>query len=333
MYGQFFVLFALVFTGYFLRKVQVINEGMAGGLHSFISYFAFPCLLVYKIGTLDMSSGLATQLLIMTLLSCGLFVLYVICARLITKFLKYPHRVAAVAELSMTAPNNGFMGFPIALLFFGQEGLFLIMGHNIALNLYAFTYGLYALRRKPKKGSEGKSGETLVRKTWRERFQETRIKVWTVTIRLILNPNILAMVAGFIICFGNISLNNPVGVYLEYMANIATPMAMMFIGATLAGTNFLDLFRNRIVWESAVAKLLLIPAVSMLAVFFLPIDPIMKGILVIASALPTAAVISVIVQQEGRDAIMASKIIFFTTVMSMGTIPLWMQFLHWALPI
>ena len=327
MYGQFFVLFALVFSGYFLRKVKVINEGMAGGLHTFISYFAFPCLLVYKIGTLDMTSGLAAQLLIMTLLSCGLFALYAICARLFVKYLKYPHRVAAVAELSMAAPNNGFMGFPIALLFFGQEGLFLIMGHNIALNLYAFTYGLYALRRAPKE-----KGEKIHKTKW-ERFQAARIKAWTVAIRLILNPNILAMVAGFIICFGRISLDNPVGVYLEYMANIATPMAMMFIGATLAGTNFLDLFRNRIVWESAVAKLILIPAISLLAVVFLPIDPVMKGILVIATALPTAAVISVLVQQEGRDAMMASKIIFFTTVMSMGTIPVWMQILHWVLPI
>jgi predicted permease len=328
MYGQFFVLFALVFSGYFLRKVQVINQGMADGLHTFISYFAFPCLLVYKIGTLDMTSGLAVQLFIITLLSCGLFVLYSLCARLFVKGLKYPHRVAAVAELSMAAPNNGFMGFPIALLFFGQEGLFLIMGHNIALNLYAFTYGLYNLRRQP-----GKAGEPKVHRSRRERFQETRIKAWTVTIRLMINPNIVAMVVGFIICFSHISLNNPVGIYLEYMANIATPMAMMFIGATLAGTNILDLFRNRIVWESAVAKLILIPAISMLAVVFLPIDPVMKGILIIASALPTAAVISVLVQQEGRDALMASKIIFFTTVMSMGTIPIWMQIIHWVLPI
>ena len=328
MYGQFFVLFALVFSGYFLRKVQVINQGMADGLHSFISYFAFPCLLIYKIGTLDMTSGLATQLLLITLLSCGLFVLYALCARLFVKVLKYPHRVAAVAELSMAAPNNGFMGFPIALLFFGQEGLFLIMGHNIALNLYVFTYGLYILRKKPPKADGVKDLRSK-----RERFQEIRIKAWTVTIRLMLNPNIVAMVAGFIICFGQISLNNPVGVYLEYMANLATPMAMMFIGATLAGTNFLDLLRNRIVWESAVAKLILIPAISTLAVVFLPIDPVMKGILIIATALPTAAIVSVLVQQEGRDALMASKIIFFTTVLSMGTIPLWMQIIHWVLPI
>ena len=333
MYGQFFVLFALVFSGYFLRKVNVINEGMAGGLHSFISYFAFPCLLVYKIGTLDMTSGLATQLMITTLLSCVLFVLYAVCARLIVNGLKYPHRVAAVAELSMAAPNNGFMGFPIALLFFGQEGLFLIMGHNIALNLYAFTYGLTALRRKPSSKGDHREGGAHAGKTRMQRFQETRIKVWTVSIRLLLNPNILAMIAGFIICFGGISLNNPVGVYLEYMANIATPMAMMFIGATLAGTNFLDLFRNRIVWESAVAKLVVIPAMELLVVAFLPIDPTMKGILIIASALPTAAVISVLAQQEERDALMASKIIFFTTVMSMGTIPVWMQIIHWLLPI
>ncbi len=327
MYGQFFVLFALVFTGYILRKLQVINQGMAEGLHSFISYFAFPCLLAYKIGTLDMSSALAGQLLVITLLSCGLFGVYAVFARLWTKGLKYPPRVAAVAELSMAAPNNGFMGFPIALLFFGQEGLFLIMGHNIALNLYTFTYGLYRLR---KDGGKDKSAVCVSKKV---RLITGMQKAWKVTVRLMLNPNILSMVIGFIICFGHISLDNPVGTYLDYMAGIATPLAMMFIGATLAGTKFLDMFRNRIVWESSLVKLILLPAITTLAVYFLPIDPVMKGILIIATALPTAAIISVVVKQEGQDALMASKIIFFTTVLSMVTIPLWMDVIHWILPL
>ncbi len=191
MYGQFFVLFALVFTGYILRKVQVINHGMADGLHSFISYFAFPCLLVYKIGTLEITSGLAMNLLVVTVLSCLSFVIYTLCAKLIAKALKYPPSVSTVAELSMSGPNNGFMGFPIALLFFGQEGLFLIMGHNIALNLYVFTYGLAALR-----SGRGKKKKITLK------------SAWIVTVRLLLNPNILAMFAGFVICFGGISLNN-----------------------------------------------------------------------------------------------------------------------------
>lgn len=328
MYGQFFILFALVFTGYILRKINIINQGMADGLHSFISYFAFPCLLVYKIGTLDMSSSLATQLLIVTVLSCLLFAMYALVSRLWTKGLKYPHRVASVAELSMAAPNNGFMGFPIALLFFGQQGLFLIMGHNIALNLYTFTYGLYALRRSNEKKQADSSHQSMG-----ARIKATAKQAWKVTVRLAINPNIFAMVIGFVLCFGHISLDNPVGTYLDYMAAIATPMAMMFIGATLAGTNFLDLFRNRIVWESSLVKLILLPAITTLAVYFLPIDPVMKGILVIATALPTAAIISVVVKQEGRDALMASKIIFFSTVLSMVTIPLWMDVLHRILPL
>lgn len=316
MYGQFLVLFALVFTGYGLRKAGVISQGMADGLHTFITWFAFPCLLIYKIGTLESTPGVGSRLLLVTALSLGTFVLYGLVARLCVRLLKYPERISPVAEVAMAAPNNGFIGFPMALIFFGQEGLLLMVGHNIALNVYTFTYGIARLGIK--KGGEGDKPLARAAKG---------------SLKLLSNPNILAMIGGLVIYLAEIPLGNPFGTYLEYMANLATPLAMMFIGATLAGSNVLDMFKNRIVWESTGVKLFLLPALVMGCVLFLPLDPVMKGILVIASALPTAAMVSVIAKQEGRDALMASKIIFFSTVLSMGTIPLWMKLLHLALPL
>jgi predicted permease len=315
MYGQFLVLFALIFTGYALKKTGVIGQGMADGLHSFITWFAFPCLLVYKIGTLQASPGLTGKLLTVIALSVCTFAVYVLVSRIFIRLLRYPARVAPVAEVSMTAPNNGFMGFPIALLFFGQQGLFLMVGHNIALNLYTFTYGLARLS----KTKAEKAG------AW--------TKVRQATVRLLLNPNILAMFAGFALYLAQVPMDNPFGTYLESLAGLATPLAMMFIGVTLAGSNVLDLFKNRVVWESAAVKVLVLPAVVLGLVYFLPLDPLVKGILVIASALPTAAIVSVISGQQGQDALMASKIIFFSTVLSMGTIPLWMNLLHLTLPL
>ena len=41
---------------------------------------------------------------------------------------------AGVAEFSMASPNNGFMGFPVAMIFFGETGLLLMLAHNAAMN-------------------------------------------------------------------------------------------------------------------------------------------------------------------------------------------------------
>ena len=55
MYGQFFVIFAMIFTGFLLRKIGFIKEEMNNSLNKFIVYCAYPCLLAYNIGIMDMT--------------------------------------------------------------------------------------------------------------------------------------------------------------------------------------------------------------------------------------------------------------------------------------
>src|SRR5665648_772589 len=54
MYQQFFVLFAIMFSGYFLSKFDIIDYNMIMCLNLFIVYFSFPCLILQKIGTFPM---------------------------------------------------------------------------------------------------------------------------------------------------------------------------------------------------------------------------------------------------------------------------------------
>ena len=53
MYGKYFVLFAILFTGWFLRKINFIDEKMDHSINKLIVYFAYPCLIVHNIGSLD----------------------------------------------------------------------------------------------------------------------------------------------------------------------------------------------------------------------------------------------------------------------------------------
>ena len=130
------------------------------------------------------------------------------------------------------------------------------------------------------------------------------------------------MFIGFALCFGGISLNNPVGTYLQYIGGAATPMAMIFIGSTLAESHILEMINNHIIWESSIAKLVAMPLFVAICVYFLPISDEMKIIMILGTCLPTAATVPMLAEQEGQNHELASKILFFVTVLSMATVPL-----------
>ncbi|MEG0156435.1 MAG: AEC family transporter [Anaerovoracaceae bacterium] len=315
MSGQFFVLFAILFTGYFLRKSKFIDGKMNEGVNKFVCYFAYPCLLVKNIGSLSMNGTLVREFLLMAGLTAVLYVIYSAYAYFYAKARHFPKRISNVAELAMASSNDGFMGFPITLIFFGEKGLFLMMAHNVALNTFYFTYGLIVLRRN----NEGKN-------------KSGAKEVLSIIGKVLLNPNILGIVLGFVLTFAGVSLDNAFGSYLSLMGNVATPMAMIFIGSTLAESNFIEMFRNRIVWEASINKLIILPLITALAVWFLPVSPMIKATLILGCCFPAGATVSMLAQQEKQNEEMASKILFLTTMASIVTIPLSMYMVNlWLL--
>ena len=83
-----------------------------------------------------------------------------------------------------------------------------------------------------------------------------------------------------------------------------------------------DIIRSVVTIEGSAVKLLLLPLLTLAAVAFLPIDPLIRSILVLGISFPTAATVPMLAEQEGLDAGVASKILFLSTVASIGTVPL-----------
>lgn len=310
MFGKYFVLFAILFTGYFLRKINFIDDKMNNSINKLIVYFAYPCLIVHNIGNIDMSGKVITSFMLAFGLSLAFFYLYGGVAFGYSKLRNFPKDEAHILEFAMTTPNNGFMGFPVALLFFGEMGMLLMLAHNAAMNFFIFTYCVKLLRRN----------ETGTRKATPKRF-------FKATLRFLLNPNILALFIGFILSLLGGLLPEAVDEYLVYIGNISTPMAMIFIGSTLTAYNFKDIIKSRVIIETSIGKLLLMPAVTLAVVYFLPIDPMIKCIVVLGGCFPTAATVPMLSEQEGHDPGPGSKALFLSTVASIATVPLMIKLL------
>lgn len=310
MYQQFFILFAVIFTGYALRRLGVIDDAMNNGLNRFIVYFAYPCLIILSIGKLELTEGLLTDFLLMLGLALLMFAVYSIVAYLYASLRKFPRHNANVVEFSMASPNNGFMGLPVALIFFGEKGLLLMIAHNAAMNIYFFSYGLYLLRR-----NNGSTGGIRPLQILKE------------LVKLLLNPNVLSLIIGLVICLNQLTIPGPLEQYLGMLGNIATPMAMIFVGSTLTKCRFVEIITNHVVVEAALGKLILMPAITYGLLAFTPLDPLIIATAVLGAAFPSAATVSMLAEQEGQDQKISSQILFLSTLLSMVTVSLALKLL------
>lgn len=218
MYANYLVLFAILFTGYFLRKIRFLDDAMNHGLNKFIVYFAYPCMIVHNLGTLEMDEEVIVDFLLMLLLTLACFFAYGGWMYLYCKFRKVPRDVSNIVELSSLSPNNGFMGFPITLIFFGERGFLFMLAHNAAMNFFVFTYGTHVLRRNK---------DAIRRRTPRLIFRSF--------LKVLFNPNVIALIIGFLISALHWTMPEAIDEYLVYIGNVSTPMAMIYIGSTLAG--------------------------------------------------------------------------------------------------
>ena len=172
------------------------------------------------------------------------------------------------------------------------------------MNFFIFTYGT-----------------RLMRRNFEGRRKATPKGIMKAVIKLLLNPNILALVIGFIISLCGGFIPDAVDEYLLYLGNVSTPMAMIFIGSTLTRCRFKDIIRSVTTIEASLMKLIWLPAVTLGLVYFLPVDPIIKCIVVLGICFPTAATVSMLAEQEGQKEEAASKVLFLSTVVSIVTIP------------
>ena len=302
--NQFLIFFLLLIMGFFCRKYGLFSEAAVGGINAFIINISYPCLILLKTATLEMTAGTFGTFMLVVFINLGLLLLFGAYSMLYCRRKGFDSVDRPAVEFAMFASNNGFMGFPVALTFFGDFGLFYMVGANIALNLMFFTYGISLMKR-----GRGEPGESIWKKI-------------RGLLLMIVNPKISFALIGIVICYFAINMPAVVVEFLDLIGAVATPMAMIAIGTTLAGNFGIRTFKKRAVVETLINKLFIIPLLTFVIVAFIPLDPLAKTILVVSSLMPTATTVAVLCAHYDRDKAIAGEILVTTTLFSMLTVPL-----------
>lgn len=303
------VIFIMIGVGFFLNKTNVLPEASNVYISKLVILVGSPCMIFDAIVEKELTDGMMRITVQMIMGSILFFLIGSVLAYLIIRLYKIDtQRDAGVYLLMLTTINAGFMGFPVAKAIFGNEGLYFIVLGNIIFNVFLYSFGMVQVKY------ESKEKQSL-----RE------------TVKAICNPCIIGSILGFFFLFLHFSVPVPLMDSIAQIADITVPLSMISIGMNVADSSILGIIKNKSLLAICLTKMLLWPVMAFLAITVIDqiifLDDMVKSVLFLMSALPTAVSAGVLSRRLDCNAQLASEGIILTTLFSMGSIPLASLFL------
>lgn len=295
--------FFLALVGIGLRRVRWLTEEADATLLRLVVNVLTPCLIFDKVLG-NQALQRAENLFIPPLMGFGGIVLGIgICwlfrRRVGLKTDAEQRTFALVAGLQ----NYGYVPFPLVLVLFANHpdtpGVLFV--HNLGVDIAMWTLGLMTL------GHATGPGE------WRKLINAPLVAI---VLSLLLNA-----------CGAARWMPRPVGITTSMLGACAFPLGIMLTGAMVAD-QIRQLHPARaagaLIW-SAIFRLGVIPALMLGIVRVLPCSVEVKRVIVVQAAMPAGVFPIVLSRLYGGDPATAVRIVAGTTILSLITIPLWIQ--------
>lgn len=295
--------FILMGLGYLAFKMQLIKAEAMPSLGNIILYCAIPAVMIGGLSKIHISEIVEPYFILAY--GLGLLSTLLISLFIALKLKKNGLSQSAIQMMGSTIPNSMFVGFPVVLLSLNNAEL-ASLGLMMAVlveNILILPLALILL--------EYGSGQPHAAKA----------EIWrTVSLRIITNPLIIAIVIGMIVSLLNVQLPKPLSQSLDLLSKISAGLALLFIGAALANIKP----HHKPSWGNislvVMGKLMLAPLMVALFIRLLPaFNPTLQQVAIVMAAAPMMSIYPLIGERYGFRDFCASTL-FVTTLLSFITI-------------
>jgi len=291
-------IFILVAVGFLIKKIHIIGPQGQKNINDLVIYLILPCNILHAFTQSAADEDFSNYLAIL-FISIGIQIFCVIYGKVM--FRKESEDRRKCLQYGTICSNAGFLGNPIAEGVYGMEGLILASVYLIPQRIMMWSSGLAV-------------------------FSGSSDKMKTVK-KVVTHPCILACVLGILLMITGLPIPPGLDGAVTAVGNCNTAMSMMVIGMILADINFKD-FWDWTVVKYTIHRLVIIPAVVYIVCSFFPISKNVLGLCVLLAAMPAGATTSILAEKYQVDSPFATKLVIFSTLLSLPTICLWSIFLQ-----
>lgn len=297
-------LIVLVGAGVVLVKTKLLKKEDSVALSKISVFLLSPCVIVSSFSM--KVDGKAGQ----SLLLCFS---YAILANFLFLFLgtllRKPLHLSPVEEMSLEYTNCGNFVLPIVASVLGEEYLLYVSAYITVYNLLVWTHGIHLFQGKAEQTKEERSKENAF-------------------LKILFNPNILAILFGVFLFFTKISLPAPISLAISDLGKMIGPISMLITGIILGSMSFKKILSYRRIYMVTAFRLLFFPFIYLLLISVLSrIDgfldnPVLFLVTFLSAMAPAAANVSQFAILYGKEEEYASCINIFTTLCTIISVPI-----------
>jgi len=302
---QVIIIFGLIMIGFFMTKKKMLGEKGVKDMTTVLLYVVTPCVLLTSYRK-PFEASEAKQLVMAAVFTVLVHIVAIVISTLVfsKKDDKLHHRVNI---FSSVYSNCGFMAIPLMDAAMGKTGVFYGSMYLALFTVIYWIHGVYVCTGGDKK--------------------EISLK------KCFINPGFIGTVLSMILFVAGVgnenSFNGPVQTAVDtvyqvigYMHNLNTPLAMIVLGYYLANVNFGKALKKPAIYIVSLLRLIVIPVLAIGVAYIIRLDPTVAKSVIIPAACPTATLATMFAARFNLDATHASEMVSFTTLLSIGTIPL-----------
>ena len=291
--------FGIILTGYFSGRIKLLGPDSSDALNKFCYWFALPPVLF--LGPARVPLDQVFNLPFIATFMGGVAITWLIA--LVVGVIAFRDRpaVVALALLSGTFSNAGYMGIPLFLAAYGPEGVLpaVISTVSYTLLLVATTVIIVEADLAGQGGAIRAFGKVLK--------------------GLATSPLIVAPLSGLAFNVSGLPMPKPLSNFGELLGAAAGPAALFAIGLFLSTRSLRTLVGGKKLAEVGwlvYVKLIIQPLATWWLAGYFGLDAFWRGSAVILASLPTAALCFVLAQQYKQFVERASATILISTVLS-----------------
>ncbi len=248
-----------------------------------IVYISGPCLIFASIATSDIN---LTDFTTIAVAALTIILLMTLLAFLFFKLTKSGKKGL---YLPMVFGNTCYLGYPVALFAFGMDGLSRAVVYDMMNSLVIFSLGIYLVHHK-------------------NELQEV-FKV----------PLLYAVLIGLVVNLLKIPITPVLFQPIEMVGMITIPLALIVLGYKLTE---IKITAAKIALVASAFRILGGVLVAFLIIKLFSIDGLVKDIILLQAAMPSAVMAMILAAKYERDASLVASVVFITTVLSIISIPL-----------
>lgn len=290
-------MFILMVIGIGVRRGRLLTKDEVKKLNHMVFVVFFPMMMFDNLYGADIKDALNFRLILFGILCVlGIYFLSMPVVFLVEK--NSQSRGAMIQAIYRS--NFVIMGLPIAMNIYGKGNL------AVTAMMVAVIIPMY----------------NVIAVITLETFRKGKINVWRIVKSVITNPLILGAAAGILSVVFQIKLPHTIESVVSDMSGVATPMALIILGASF---DFKSLGRTgRNVAICVIARLVIAPGICLWLAAWMGFRGIAFVTLVAMLAAPTAVSSFTMAEDMGSDGELAGNCVIFSSAFACFTLFLWL---------